>query len=76
MKTKLQRLKSCRPSPGHLEIVAWIRSQQVRLGIPTNGGDSPNLVVAGDDGTFRHVPTVTVLLPQHGRRHARGSCRG
>jgi hypothetical protein len=34
-----------------LQINEWIRSQQARLGIPTNCGDSSNL---------RNVPTMTV----------------
>ncbi|MFM0663314.1 hypothetical protein [Paraburkholderia sediminicola] len=50
MKTKLQRMKSCRPSPGHLEINQWIREQQTRLGIET-GGIPPV------------KSTVTVMLP-------------
>jgi hypothetical protein len=51
MKTKLQRLKSCRPSPGHLEIDRWIRAQEARLGL--NQSSSVG-------GSF---PTVTVMLP-------------
>jgi hypothetical protein len=48
MKTKLQRLKSCRPSPGHVEIDAWIREQETRLGLnhtPSVGGSFSKVTV-------------------------------
>ena len=48
MKTKMRRLKSCRPSPGHLEINRWIREQEARLGIgevPSVGGNLPTVTV-------------------------------
>ena len=50
MKTKLQRLKSGRPSPSRMEIDAWIRQQENRLGITSE-----------NSGAKRS--TVTVMLP-------------
>ena len=49
-KTKMQRLKSCRPSPGHLEIDAWIREQEARLGINTKNGVNSNALTGGASG--------------------------
>jgi cytochrome oxidase assembly protein ShyY1 len=50
MKTKLQRLKTSRPAPGHLEIDAWIRQQENRLGITSENSEAKR-------------STVTVMLP-------------
>jgi len=54
MKTKLQCLKSCRPSLGHLEINAWIRGQEARLGINAQTGEYSNALTGGA------IPTVVV----------------
>jgi len=50
MKSKMQRLKSGRPSPGHLEINEWIREQEARLGIALENSEAKR-------------STVTVMLP-------------
>lgn len=63
MKSKMQRTKTGRPSPGHLEINAWIRGQEKRLGLNSpKSGDLPT-ARTGHDATLHHVSTVTVLLP-------------
>ena len=63
MKSKMQRTKTGRPSPGHLEINAWIRGQEKRLGLNSpKSGDLPT-ARTGHDATLHHVSTVTILLP-------------
>jgi hypothetical protein len=70
-KTKLQRMKSCRPSPGHLEINQWIREQEARLGIEPS-----------ENGKLKPQPTatqVTIIVPLHvaplARLHALADAR-
>jgi hypothetical protein len=50
MNTKMQRTKTGRPAPGHLEIDAWIRRQENRLGIALENSKAKR-------------STVTVMLP-------------
>lgn len=51
-KTQLQRLKTVRPSPGHLEINRRLHAHEVRLGIVANSGEKSGCA----------LPTVTTII--------------